>query len=48
MCINPAAGAPVVGGGEPLEMVGEFTYLGNLVSTDDAASKDIAAHFGRA
>lgn len=48
MCINPTVTAPITVDVSPLELVEEFTYLGSLVGTDNAAGKDINACLGKA
>lgn len=44
MCINAT---PITADGEPLDSVEDFTYLDNLVATDNATLKDIKARLGK-
>ena len=48
MCINATPGAPVTVNGHTLDYVEEFTYLGSLVSEENATQKDIRARLGKA
>ena len=49
ICIGAIPDAPITASGEELlDLVEEFTYLGILVTKDDAAQKDIKARLGKA
>ena len=48
MYINPITVTPITVDGDSLERVDEFTYLRNVVSSDNAAGKDITARLGKA
>ena len=48
MCVNATPDAPIIVNGETLDNVEEFTYLGSLVSKDNATEKDIKARLGKA
>jgi len=41
ICINTTPTASVTPNDEPLECMEDFTYLGSLISKDNAAQKDI-------
>ena len=46
--INTSTTEPILADGEPLEKVDEFTYLGSIVSTNEATHKDINSRLGKA
>lgn len=46
--INANSTEPILVDGEPLEKVDEFTYLGSIVSTNEATHKDINSRLGKA
>lgn len=48
MCINSTPNAPIIVNGETVDYVEDFTYLGSLVSKDNATKKDIRARLGKA
>ena len=48
MCINATPGAPITVSGQNLDYVDEFTYLGSLISKENATQKDIRARLGKA
>ena len=45
---NSKVSSPISLGGEDTETVGEFCYLGSIISTDGGADKDISARNGKA
>ena len=46
--INATTPEPIIVDGEPLEKVEDFTYLGSIVSIDEATHKDINTRLGKA
>ena len=48
MCINSTPQAPITIDGNSLAYVEEFTYLGSLLSKDNACSRDVAIRLGKA
>ncbi|CAJ1081152.1 uncharacterized protein LOC125680078 [Xyrichtys novacula] len=48
MCINSTPHAPITVDSKPLDYVEEFTYLGSLLSKDNACSGDISIRLGKA
>ncbi|KAL1267682.1 hypothetical protein QQF64_033045 [Cirrhinus molitorella] len=48
MCINTIPTASILVNGAPLEFVEDFTYLGSLISNNNAVQKDIRARLGKA
>ena len=48
MCLNTTPRTPVTVNGHKLDYVEDFTYLGSLVSKEDATQKDIRARLGKA
>lgn len=48
MCINTPPKPPITINGEVLEYVGNFTYLGSLISSNNGAKKDIKARLKKA
>ncbi len=48
MCINSTTQAPITVDGNSLDYVEEFTYLGSLLSKDNACSRDIGIRLGKA
>ena len=48
MALSEPPHEPITISGEPLRNVEDFTYLGSVVSTDNAAQKDILARLGKA
>ena len=48
MYVNATPKAPIAASMEPLEFIGDFTYLGSLISNDNRTQKDIKARFGKA
>ena len=48
MCFNATPSAPVTVNGHTLDYVEDFTYLGSLVSKENATQKDIKARLGKA
>ena len=46
--INTSTTEPILADGEPLEKVDEFTYLGSIVSINEATHKDINSRLGKA
>lgn len=48
MCINSITLAPITVNGEPLDYVGDFAYLGSLISADNGAKKDIQTSLSKA
>ena len=47
MCVNTTPSKPITVNGKPLEFVKDFTYLGSLISEDNAAMKDITSRLGK-
>lgn len=48
MYININNDTPITVDGKPLKRVADFTYLGSIVSSDNAAGKDISTRPGKA
>ena len=46
MSICSTTNSQIIANSEPLEQVDEFTYLGSIISKDNAAQKDIQARLG--
>lgn len=47
LCISAIPDAPITADSEPLDLVEEFTNLGNLAAKGNAAQKDIKARLGK-
>ena len=47
LCISAIPDAPITAESEPLDLVEEFTNLGNLAAKGNAAQKDIKARLGK-